>query len=462
MRYNQSVMTTYKTEAKKGDSEYYVSPGSLWLLYVKRYVKLNLHKTYGEVSVNHRLFKRLSGIKNDSFARFASLLIVFAGKDDMVSELGESDLAMMTGVTLSAVKKYIKTYKNRLFIVLPADHNRSVQEFIHGQSKNIECNSYLMLEDYFAGFKQDSPIAVNEKQVRFKFKYKDLRSENYFLAIYKNFTSKVLVDPKTGAYITVDINAHDVENQNYKPVVFEHFHNPIYSDGFDPEIPPYPENWYDYKGLHPDIKPRFTKGRWYGNIHNIPKEDRKKYLTPLGITRELDLHNAMPYFMNALLPDSVSVKDKAKHLELTRSGVLYDEAVKYHTIEMKMPGETLDETIVVGVIAPSREEIKEGFQRYRNRAGKLKEEVASIDAFYRDKFPTIREWLLGVKGKRGLMQNRLAWVETDFMSYLCERLSAENIQLAWLHDAVYVSDESYDRAFEIRESLLDEFERSFK
>ena len=54
------------------------------------------------------------------------------------------------------------------------------------------------------------------------------------------------------------------------------------------------------------------------------------------------------------------------------------------------------------------------------------------------------------------------WVETDFMSYLCERLSAENIQLAWLHDAVYVSDESYDRAFEIRESLLDEFERSFK
>lgn len=88
--------------------------------------------------------------------------------------------------------------------------------------------------------------------------------------------------------------------------------------------------------------------------------------------------------------------------------------------------------------------------------------MASIDAFYRDKFPTIREWLLGVKGKRGLMQNRLAWVETDFMSYLCERLSAENIQLAWLHDAVYVSDESYDRAFEIRESLLDEFERSFK
>lgn len=166
--------------------------------------------------------------------------------------------------------------------------------------------------------------------------------------------------------------------------------------------------------------------------------------------------------MNALLPDSVSVKDKAKHLELTRSGVLYDEAVKYHTIEMKIPGETLDETIVVGVIAPSREEIREGFQRYRNRAGKLKEEVASIDAFYRDKFPTIREWLLRVKGKRGLMQNRLAWVETDFMSYLCERLSAENIQLAWLHDAVYVSDESYDRAFEIRESLMDEFERSFK
>lgn len=96
MRDNQSVMTTDKKEVKKGDSEYYVSPGSLWLLYVKRYVKLNLHKTYGEVSVNHRLFKRLSGIKDDSFARFVSLLVVFAGKDDIVSDLSESDLAMMT------------------------------------------------------------------------------------------------------------------------------------------------------------------------------------------------------------------------------------------------------------------------------------------------------------------------------------------------------------------------------
>ena len=105
----------------------------------------------------------------------------------------------------------------------------------------------------------------------------------------------------------------------------------------------------------------------------------------------------------------------------------------------------------------SREEIKEKFQRYRNSNGGNKKRIKDIDLYFSQKFPTVRDWMLGQKQ----MQNRLAWIETDFMSRVCEKLSAGNIRYEWLHDAVYVSEEDSRAASEIWNSVKGEFESVF-
>ncbi len=64
-------------------------------------------------------------------------------------------------------------------------------------------------------------------------------------------------------------------------------------------------------------------------------------------------------------------------------------------------------------------------------------------------------------GNMEVMQNRLAWIETDFISYVGEKLSAENIRFDWLHDAVYVSEADGTKAQEIWDSVRKEFETAF-
>ena len=60
-----------------------------------------------------------------------------------------------------------------------------------------------------------------------------------------------------------------------------------------------------------------------------------------------------------------------------------------------------------------------------------------------------------------IMQKRLSWIETDFVSYVGEKYSTENIKFEWLHDGVYVSEKDYLRAKEIWDSVRDEFETVF-
>ena len=105
----------------------------------------------------------------------------------------------------------------------------------------------------------------------------------------------------------------------------------------------------------------------------------------------------------------------------------------------------------------SREVVKEKFQRYRNSKCGNKKRIKDIDLYFMQRFPTVRDWMLGQKQ----MQNRLAWIETDFMSRVCEKLSAGNIRYEWLHDAVYVSEKDSPAACEIWDSVRDEFESVF-
>ena len=184
---------------------------------------------------------------------------------------------------------------------------------------------------------------------------------------------------------------------------------------------------------------------------------RDSYLEYKGVPKEIDIHNAMFYFMVPLLPDSISKRDRWAYCELVKKGVLYDDALEdiYEKLleertdeendlssfeeEGMLPFENEDPTAKL----PDRNTVKEDFQRYRNLKGKNKNRVEGVAVYMNEKFPTIHEWMLGLLD---VMQNRLAWIETDFMSFVCEKLSAENIKFEWLHDAVYVSEENYPKA----------------
>ena len=432
-------------------AEYYLPCKSLWLLELKNHAGLKLYKTYGEISIDKTLFNFLSDIDNYTFAKLVSLLIIFAGKDDIVRNLCETDMAEMIGVGRSTIQKYIAKYKNTVFNVLSAEHNATMIRSIAGDGNQIACNSYLLLNSVFADFADTQSAARKNACQTFKFKYKNLKNKNYFTTIYnniilnnnvnKNSTSISIKQPIP--YITLAKVEQNIDNQQNKSSFFDHFKNPIYSPGFDVDNTPYPSNWYRYD------KAMFTKGRWYGTIHNLKKEERLVYLQSKGLTHELDMHNAMFYFMFALLPDTVSSSDRATYFELVKSGCLYDDAVDMFTIHAG--------GLLKTDVGPDRSYIKERFQQYRNLAGKRKKTIDDVDHYFEERFPTIRDWLLSQKQ----MQNRLAWIETDFMSLVCEKLSDANIRFVWLHDAVYVSEEDSARALEIWESVRKEFERVF-
>lgn len=396
------------------------------------------------LSINCRLYWYLRRVGGETFARLVPLFLVFTGFDDKITALSVSDMAKFIGVCERTIKRCIAKYRNFAFLILAADHLDSLHQFLDGKSNFISFNSYELLEYAFNCFDGVPEKSRGDFWVRISVGYDSLDMENYLVECFNN-NSTVCINNKVynnsslsshTAFYTGKNNPLPTDIQSDGSVVFKHFNNPIYELGFDEESSIYPINWL----RHPDRRAYFKKGRWYGGaIHCSKKGDeRTSYLEPLGLTNELDMHNAMFYFMFALLPETVSEIDKAAYYEVVKSGRLYDDAVDI------LPG-------------ASREEVKEKFQRYRNSKCGNKKRIKDIDLYFTQKFPTIRDWMLGQKQ----MQNRLAWIETDFMSRVCEKLSAGNICYEWLHDAVYVSEEDSAVAKEVWDSVRDEFERVF-
>ena len=251
------------------------------------------------------------------------------------------------------------------------------------------------------------------------------------------------------------------EKQSNIKSIFEHFRNPIYEPVFDVEHTRYPANWC----LHPDTKAYFNKGRWYhGAIHRTTRgRHRKVYLEYIGLTHEIDMHNAMFYLMLSLFTDPVSEKDKAAYFDAVKRGTLYDDFIdflyekkKRKLTEIKNSAIPLD-GFDPRTMLPSRAEIKERFQIYRNLEGEKKDWIKDVSEFMKARFLTVHKWMRMQKQ----MQSRLAWIESDFISYVGEKLSVENIRFDWLHDAVYVSEADSARAQEIWDSVRDEFEKAF-
>lgn len=461
--------------------DYYLPAEAEWLQRLKQYAKLKLYKNHCTLVVNTRLYYHLLSLADEKFARLISLFVVFSGSkgsdklefdqnntgllgvpdlgkmlgvSDRVKVLSVSDIASMTGMNARTVRRRIAKYNNSAFLVLTAEHVSSYHQFIEHKSDHIAFNSYHLLERVFDGFDEEHGISRRDSWLKFKIEYKGLDIENYLVKCYHNGndhnnTLYNTITPNTPtAYYRGQNFAQYNDSQPIRCEIFKHFRNPIYEPGFDAENTPYPVNWY----RHPDAKARFIKGRWYhGTIHDTKKgHDRLGYLEPQGLTYEIDMHNAMFYFMYALLPDTVSKEDKAEYLDLVKSGRLYDEVVDLHTVHA-------DGLLDVDV-CQDRAYIKERFQQYRNLAGKRKKQVPEIDSYFEQRFPTVRKWMLEQKQ----MQNHLAWIETDFITRVLEGLSDGNIRYEWLHDAVYVSEKDSVRAQEIWDSVRDEFEGVFK
>lgn len=420
---------------------FYLSCKSLWLMKLKEFASLKLHKTYGEIIIKKNLATYLTNIGDLTFAKLVSLLIIFSGRDDIVTNLNEFDMAEMINIGRATIQRLIRKYKNSAFNVLASEHQMTIPRFLAGKDEYIACNSYELIENAFTDF--DLEKFCTGSSLVIKFNYNNLLLKNYFINIYIN--KKTESPPITST--TTPYNMHHkvnkfIDNQPHAHLLFKHFNNPIYDEGFDVKGTLYPVNWYKCK------QAAFIKGRWYGAIHNLKKKDRKTYLKSLGLTHEIDMHNAMFYFMTAILPDTISKVEKTAYLETVKSGRLYDEVVDMFTTH---GGGLLPEDFVY---APDRSDIKERFQQYRNRVGKKKKAIGDVDYYFEQKFPAIRNWLLTQKQ----MQNKLAWIETDFMSLVCEKLSDVNIDLVWLHDAVYVSEDNSAKAQEIWNSVRDEFE----
>ena len=354
--------------------EYFLTPGSLWMRRLKEYVRLSLYKGHCKLFVNWKLYKYLMGLGDEKFVRLISLFIVFSGFDDKVTDFSESDIARFIGVSPVTASRCMAKYKGTAFLVLDEEHVASCRRYFAGESDHIAFNSYMLCERLFEGFGGVSSVSRKDSWVNFSVEYKGLDKERYLIECYDkgsilyNNVYDLSSSPSPHlAYNTYQNFPQQNDNQSIKGVFFKHFENLIYKPKFDEETTPYPVNWC----RHPDEKAFFSKGRWYGTIHNTEKgKDRMEYLGPMGLTHEIDMHNAMFYFMLALLPDSVSEADRATYFELVKSGRFYDDAVDMLTKENRefytLPLPWWMEDMPIGL---SREEVKDRFQRYRNSKG---------------------------------------------------------------------------------------------
>lgn len=440
------------------------------LTILKEFVKLKCFKDHCVLRVHQKIYeyvlayaKRFTGKKSKSkderIAILYAILIQFANPRTLiVSSLTESDMSKMIGASVRTVRRYLIDYDNGLYLILPAKNHESFAKSMEKKTDTLLPNDYrLLIGNVFSELNNYPKISSRDLWKEIRIEYIGLKKKKYF----KNINIKYSVISTHNHTLIGGRNyLQYIDKQINKCNIFEHFRNPIYKPGFDEVCTCYPVNWCN----HPDEKAYFVKGRWYnGSIHWTKKgRHRDGYLEYKGVPKEIDMHNAMYYFMAPLLPDSVSKRDKLAYCEMVKKGILYDDALEeiYEKLAEERANEENDlysfeeETTKL----PDRNTVKEDFQRYRNLKGKNKNRVKGVAVYMNEKFPSIHEWMLG---QLEVMQNRLAWIETDFMSLVCEKLSAENIKYEWLHDAVYVSENDYPRAQGIWNLVREEFENAF-
>lgn len=441
------------------------------LTILQEYVRLKPYENRFVLCVHPTLYDFLcvrigNGIGKGSYGKsrklvqLVSLMVAFANPRNNEAVLHETDISALLGVSVRTVQRYLSECHNVFFLALHGDNLASYHEMQSGKTDFLRPVIYQMMEEKgFSGFDFSKEIPAGKPWVKFKFNSKELHVNHRINKLFNKF--KFTPIPHC-IYIGRQNILQKTNNQLVGSIFFEHFDNPVYDSGFDVVNTLYPCNWC----RHPDPKAYFTKGRWYrGSIHGTKKDkQREMYLEYKGLTHEIDMHNAMFYFMFALLSDPVSEEDKASYYETVKAGTLYDDCIDFlFEKEKRKQTENKNSVIIfddqqLRVMLPSRAEVKERFQKYRNIEGEHKEWISDIAEFMGTKYPTVHDWMLE---QIEVLQNRLAWCETDFMTFVGERLVAENIRFDWLHDAVYVSEADSARAQEIWDSVRDEFEKRF-
>ena len=349
------------------------------LTILKEFVRVSYYKTHCVFRIHRKIYDYLlsyihrridgkDGKKDERIVDLYSILIYFANPRTLiVSSMTESDMAKMVGVSVRTIRRYLKNHENSLYKILPANNHESFSKVKAGMGDTILPNDYMLLIDHvFAGLKNFPRISARDSWKEIRIEYKGLDKEKFFEYYYKKYRT---INSNNRTYIGGQICLQNIDKQINKCEKFIHFNNPIYEPGFNVENTPYPCNWC----LHPDKKAYFVKGRWYhGAIHGTKRgRHREGYLEYKGLTHEIDMHNAMFYFMVPLLPDSILGKERTAYCETVKAGTLYDDLIEDMCEKLKeeladnenglMPSNAID----AHDLLPDRDTVKRDFQVYQ-------------------------------------------------------------------------------------------------
>ena len=209
--------------------------------------------------------------------------------------------------------------------------------------------------------------------------------------------------------------------------------------------------------LHFSIAKLNSDGRIYHRFHAINSYYRKTrlYLDGELLVENFDIHNAYWQFMNCILPDKINFTERNNFYKLTTSGLFYEDVRDW-----------INKTFGANW---TREDAKLYSNTYCNTTTKYNETLKSVDAYFKENFPEIRNFIRNYKtekqsvtkkiinkhGKKvnhtttkkvSLIYKALNEAETKIMVMgICKELFENyGIEALTLHDGLYMKKSDYD------------------
>ena len=209
--------------------------------------------------------------------------------------------------------------------------------------------------------------------------------------------------------------------------------------------------------LHFSIAKLNSDGRIYHRFHGIPSYYRKSrlYLDGELLVENFDIHNAYWQFMNCILPDKINFTERNNFYKLTTSGLFYEDVRDW-----------INKTFGANW---TREDAKLYSNTYCNTTTKYNETLKSVDAYFKENFPEIRNFIRNYKtekqsvtkkiinkhGKKvnhtttkkvSLIYKALNEAETKIMVMgICKELFENyGIEALTLHDGLYMKKSDYE------------------
>lgn len=209
--------------------------------------------------------------------------------------------------------------------------------------------------------------------------------------------------------------------------------------------------------LHFSIAKLNADGRIYHRFHAINSYYRKSrlYLDGELLVENFDIHNAYWQFMNCILPDKINFTERNNFYKLTTSGLFYEDVRDW-----------INKTFGANW---TREDAKLYSNTYCNTTTKYNETLKSVDAYFKENFPEIRNFIRNYKtekqsvtkkiinkhGKKvnhtttkkvSLIYKALNEAETKIMVMgICKELFENyGIEALTLHDGLYMKKSDYD------------------